>query len=80
MRPNKQSNRTRHDVVPDEYGTYGNFSRIGCVELKLHNPGDLVSPGLHHDTVVRPRERAAAMPSWRRSIGRWPRIKACDHH
>ncbi len=29
--------------------------------LKSRNPGDLVSPELHHDTVVRPKEHAAAI-------------------
>jgi hypothetical protein len=65
-------------VFPDEYGTYGYFSRIGGVKLKSHNPGDLVSPELHHDTVVRPKERTAAIPA---PVDReMVRIKERDHH
>jgi hypothetical protein len=75
--PNIPRNRTCH-VFPDEYGTYGYFSRIGGVKLKSHNPVDLVSPELHHDTVVRPKERAAAILAQVDREMDW--IKECDHH
>jgi len=65
-------------LFPDEYGTYGHFSRIGGVKLKSHNPGDLMSLGLHHDTIVRPKERAAAILA---QVDReMARIKERDHH
>ena len=76
-RSNKQSNRTCY-VFPDEYGTYGHFSRIWNVKLKSHNPGDLASPELHHDAVVRPKERA--VPILAQVDREMARIKERDHH
>jgi hypothetical protein len=53
------------------------FSRIG-VKLKPRDNGDLVSPGPHHDMVVRPKERAAAILA---QVDReMARIKERDHH
>ena len=53
------------------------FSRIG-VKLKSRDNGDLVSPGLHHDMVVRPKERAAAILA---QVDReMVRLKERDHH
>ena len=34
---------------------------LGNVKLKLHNPGELVSPELYHDAVVRPKDCAVAI-------------------
>ena len=58
---------------------YGCSSRIGGVKLKPRdNTGDLVSPGPHHDAVVRPKERAAAILA---QVDReMARIKDRDHH
>ena len=55
---------------------YVPFSRIG-VKLKSRDNGDLASPG-SHDTVVRPKERAAAILA---QVDReMARIKERDHH
>ena len=53
--------------------------RIGGVKLKSRdNNGDLMSPVSHHDTVVRPKERAAAiLAQVEREMAR---IKERDHH
>ena len=53
------------------------FSRIG-VKLKSRDNGDLMSTGLHHDMVVRPKERAAAILA---QVDReMVRIKERDQH
>jgi enhancer of polycomb-like protein len=54
-------------------------SRIGGVKLKPRDSnGDLMSPLSHHDTVVRPKERAAAILA---QVDReMARIKERDHH
>lgn len=53
--------------------------RIGGVKLKPRdNNGDLMSPISHHDAVVRPKERAAAILA---QVDReMARIKERDHH
>jgi enhancer of polycomb-like protein len=53
--------------------------RIGGVKLKQRdNNGDLMSPVSHHDAIVRPRERAAAILA---QVDReMARIKERDHH
>jgi hypothetical protein len=48
-------------VFPDKYGTYGHFGCIGGVKLKSHDPGNLVSPELHHNTLVWPKECVEAI-------------------
>jgi len=57
----------------------GPCRRIGGVRLKPRdNNGDLMSPISHHDTVVRPKERAAAILA---QVDReMTRIKERDHH
>jgi enhancer of polycomb-like protein len=48
------------------------------VKLRARDNGDLVSPGPHHDSVVRPKERAAAILA---QVDReMVRIKERDHH
>jgi enhancer of polycomb-like protein len=55
----------------------GPCRRIG-VKLKSRDNGDLMSPISHHDTVVRPKERAAAILA---QVDReMARIKERDHH
>ena len=57
----------------------GPCRRLGGVKLKPRdNNGDLMSPISHHDTVVRPKERAAAILA---QVDReMARIKERDHH
>lgn len=56
----------------------GPCRRIGGVKLKTRDNGDLMSPVSHHDTVVRPKERAAAILA---QVDReMARIKERDHH
>ena len=59
--------------------TDGPYRRIGGVKLKPRdNNGDLMSPISHHDTVVRPKERAAAI--FGQVDREMARIKERDHH
>lgn len=52
--------------------------RITGVKLKSRDNGDLMSPISHHDAVVRPKERAAAILA---QVDReMVRIKERDHH
>ena len=56
----------------------GPCRRISGVRLKRDNNGDLMSPVSHHDTVVRPKERTAAILA---QVDReMARIKERDHH
>ena len=64
-------------VFPDENGTYDHFSHIGGVKLKSHNPGDLTSPELHHDTVVQPKE--CVVPILAQVDREMAQIKEHDH-
>ena len=77
VKPAEQSYAFLSFIVSMLTYTYVPFSRMG-VKLRPRDNGDLVSPVPHHDSVVRPKERAAAILA---QVDReMVRIKERDHH